>query len=399
MKRTIQNIASSLKQEIINFTREIIAIPSITGNESSVTERIKKEMEIIGYENVWVDDMGNLLGQIGSGDRIIAFDGHVDTVEVGSLKNWEYDPFTGKFEDGIIYGRGACDQKGGVASLVYTGKLLKEIGLSEDVTFLVVASVQEEIYEGLNWQFIVKEDEIVPRAVILTEPSNLNIAIGHRGRVDMKVQTTGISSHGAAPELGENAIYKIAPILLDIEKMDSALPADQKFGKGNITVTEISSTSPSINAVADSSIIHIDRRLTLDDTEESVINEIMTLDTVLDAKAEVYVPEYEYKSSKGLVYPIKAYYPTWYMDEFHPLVQTACNAYRSQFDREPVLYHWRFSTNGAATKGLFNIPTIGFGPGDERYAHTIEDQVPVDHLVKALEYYSLLVTLWGENKR
>jgi len=396
MINTIKNIAGSLKNNITEFTRELIAIPSITGNEAQVIERIRKEMEKIRYNDIKIDEMGNLIGRIGNGDKILAIDGHVDTVEIGNPQNWKYDPFIGKIENGVIYGRGACDQKGGLASAVYAGKILTEIGVPENITLLVVASVQEEIYEGLNWQYIIKEDEIKPDAIILTEPSNLNIAIGHRGRVDIVVHTTGISSHGAAPELGENAIYKIAPIVLDIEKMNSILPLDPTFGRGNITVTKISSTSPSINATADSATIHVDRRLNLEDSEKSVISEIRSLNSIKKAKAKVNIPEHEYRSKSGVIYPIKAYYPTWSMEESHPLVQMAIKTYKTQFNKEPVLYYWRFSTNGAATKGIFDIPTIGFGPGDDKFAHTIEDQVPIEHLVKAMEFYSQFVKHWGE---
>lgn len=396
MINIIKNMAGSLKNNITEFTRELIAIPSISGNETQVIERIRKEMEKIRYNDIEIDEMGNLIGRIGNGEKILAIDGHVDTVEIGNPQNWEYDPFKGKIENGVIYGRGACDQKGGLASAVYTGKILIEIGVPENITLLVVASVQEEIYEGLNWQYIIKEDEIKPDAIILTEPSNLNIAIGHRGRVDIEVHTTGISSHGAAPELGENAIYKIAPIISDIEKINSILPIDPTFGKGNITVTKISSTSPSINATPDSATIHVDRRLNLEDSEKSVISEIRSLNSVKKAKAKVIISEHEYKSKSGVIYPIKAYYPTWSMEESHPLVQTAIKTYKTQFNKEPVLYYWRFSTNGAATKGIFNIPTIGFGPGDDKLAHTIEDQVPIEHLVKAMGFYSQFVKHWGE---
>ncbi|MFX0124930.1 MAG: YgeY family selenium metabolism-linked hydrolase [Candidatus Hodarchaeota archaeon] len=396
MKTKIKNTVKSLKQTVTDFTRELIAIPSTTGSEAEVIERIKKEMEKIGYDNIQIDSMGNLLGKIGTGKKILAIDGHVDTVEVGDPQSWEYNPFKGKFENEIIFGRGACDQKGGLASAVYAGSIIKEIGIPENVTLYVVASVQEEIYEGLNWQFIIKEDKLVPDAVILSEPSNLNIAIGHRGRVDVKVHTTGISSHGAAPELGENAIYKMVPIILDIEKMDSELKDDRIFGKGNVSVTDIRSTSPSINATADSTTIHLDRRLTSEDSEESVLNEIKSLNSVKRVKADVFIPEHEYQSKNGFVYHIKAYYPSWYMEESHPLVQAAIHAYKVQFEKDPMLYYWRFSTNGAATKGIFDIPTIGFGPGDDKFAHTTEDQVPTEHLVKAMEFYTQIIKLWGE---
>lgn len=395
MKTRIKRTAESLKQTVINFTRELIRISSITGNEKQVIERIKTEMDHIGYENIQIDKMGNLRGTLGSGNKILAIDGHVDTVEVGNLQRWEFDPFQGKFENEIIYGRGACDQKGGLASAIYTGSLLQEIGIPESITLYIVASVQEELYEGVNWQFLMKKEKLIPDAVILTEPSNLNIAIGHRGRVDIKVQTTGVSSHGAAPELGENAIYKIVPIISDIEELNAKLEIDPIFGKGTISVTEISSTSPSVNAIPDSSTIHIDRRLTSLDSEESVLYEIKSLDSVKRVKGDVYIPEHNFQSLTGFTYPIKAYYPPWFMEESHPLVQTAIRAYKTQFEANPMLYYWGFSTNGTATKGIFNIPTIGFGPGDERYAHTTHDQVPAEHLVKAMEFYAQFVELWG----
>ncbi|MFX1507522.1 MAG: YgeY family selenium metabolism-linked hydrolase, partial [Promethearchaeota archaeon] len=301
-----------------------------------------------------------------------------------------------KYENEIIYGRGACDQKGGLVSAIYAGSLLQEIGIPENITLYVVASVQEELYEGVNWQFLMKNEKLIPDAVILTEPSNLNIAIGHRGRVDIKIQTTGLSSHGAAPELGENAIYKMVPIVSDIEKLDAKLKIDPIFGKGNISVTEIRSTSPSVNAIPDSSTIHIDRRLSSLDSEESVLNEIKSLDSVKRVKGEVHIPEHNFQNITGFRNPIKAYYPSWFMEESHPLVQTAIRAYKTQFEGNPLLYYWGFSTNGTAIKGIFDIPTIGFGPGNEKYAHTIQDQVPAEHLVKAMEFYTQFIKLWGE---
>jgi len=394
MNQRVKELAEAKKKEIIDFTRELIGIPSYDGNEKPIIKRLECEMSQIGFDEVQIDNMGNLLGQIGSGKKILAIDGHVDTVDIGNPENWLFDPFEGKFENEIIYGRGACDQKGGLASVLYATRILKEIGMPEDITLLITATVQEERYEGLNWQYIIKENKITPDAVLLTEPSSLNIAIGHRGRVDLKIHTTGISSHGAAPERGENAIYKIAPIVLDIEKIYPKLPIDPIFGKGSITVTDIRSTSPSINAVADSATIHVDRRLNSNDTLETVINELKSLPSVRKAEAQIVVPEYEYKSETGFAYSIKAYYPTWSMEESHPLVQIAIKAYKSQFNESPKLCYWRFSTNGAATKGIFDIPTIGFGPGFEKFAHTVEDQVPVNHLIKATEFYASFVKFW-----
>jgi putative selenium metabolism hydrolase len=393
MNDQIVKISEELREDISEFTRKIIAIPSLSGKEGQVIRIIKQKMEKLGYKKIQIDKMGNLIGQIGDGEHILAFDGHADTVEVGNLDTWEYDPFKGKMENEIIYGRGACDQKGGVASLIYSGYILHEIGVPNDVTFLAVISVQEEVFEGLNWQYIVKEREIVPEAVVLTEPTSLKIANGQRGRVDLKVETSGLSSHGAAPDDGENAIYKMAPIIQEIEKLHKMLPYDPIFGKACVSVTDVRSTSPAVNAIADSATIHVDRRITSQDTLESVITEIKSLQSVKMSNARVYVPEYEYKS-ENFSYPIQAYYPSWIMEENHPLVQAAARTYKNLFDREAEFLHWYFSTNGAATKGIFDIPTLGFGPGYEKFAHTPEDQVPIEHLIKAMQFYASLAKDW-----
>ena len=394
MREKIKKLAESLKADITNFTRDIVAIPSITGDEGPVIERIMDEMKKLGYEKIYIDGMGNLHGRIGTGERLLAIDGHVDTVEIGNIDSWHYDPFKGKFENGIIYGRGACDQKGGLASAVYAGKIINEIGIPEDVTLLVVASVQEEVCEGLNWQYIIKEEKIKPDAVILTEPSNLTISKGHRGRIDIKVQVSGISCHGSAPDLGDNAIYKIAPIAKEVEDLHKNLNSEPVFGKGSIVVTKIHSDSPSINALADFAEIHLDRRLNANDTLESCLEEVTSLPSVKKVNAKVFVPEYDVKSHTGLIYPINAYYASWTMDEDHDIIQAASKAFKDQFEEKPVVKHWNFSTNGVATKGIYDIPTFGFGPADEKYAHTVNDQVPVEHLVRAMEFYSTFVFNW-----
>ena len=390
----IHTLAESLRDEVTEFLREIIAIPSITGNEGPVVNRLKQEMERIGYDEVRVDPMGNLLGRIGLGENVIAIDGHCGTVDVGNPDLWEVAPFEAVLRDGIIYGRGACDQKGGLASAIYAGKILKEIGIPDDTTLWVVASVMEEDCEGLCWQYIVKEDKMVPQAVILTEPSNLGIRIGQRGRMEIEVKTEGISCHGSAPERGVNAIYRMAPIIQEIERLNSRLTEHPTLGKGTVTITEIRSTAPSLCAVADSATIHLDRRLTKGETAESAIREVQSLPSVEAAEAKVTLLEYKEKSYTGLVYPTEAYFSLWMMEKSHPLVQSAIQAYRAQFQEEPGVDKWVFSTNGVATMGMFGIPTIGFGPGNEIYAHSPSDQVPIEHLVKAMEFYASMVQYW-----
>ncbi|MFC1564023.1 YgeY family selenium metabolism-linked hydrolase [candidate division KSB1 bacterium] len=398
MINAVKEKSEAYFEDTVQFLRDIVAIPSFSGEERAVIERTKTEMEKLGYDEVIVDSLGNCLGRIGSGKRAIAFDGHVDTVGVGNKDLWSVDPFRGTFTEGRIYGRGSCDQKGGLASAVYAGRIIKDIGVPDDVSVWVAATVLEEEFEGLNWKYIIEEDKIRPDAVILTEPSDLKIKIGHKGRIDLKIRVEGVSCHGSTPDLGDNAIYKITPIITDIEQLHKNLPENESFGKGSIAVTDIRSTSPAINAIADSSEIVLDRRLIPGETLESVIKELESLPSFQKAGAKVILPEFEVKSYTGLEYRAKPYYATWIMENNHPLVENALMTYKEIFLEQAETGVWNFSTDGVVTKGIFDIPTIGFGPGDDRTAHTPDEYIPAEHLKKAAEFYASLVYNWSKQR-
>ena len=263
MSSTWYDGALEFKADLVKFMQDIIRIPSLSSQESAVIERIREEMQRLDYDEVTVDPMGNLLGRIGHGPRVIALDGHVDTVDVGDPALWDRDPHSGDVEDGILYGRGSSDQKGGVAASVYAGALLKRRGLPEEITLYVTATVQEEDCDGLCWQYIVNELGLRPDLLVSTEPTSLRIYRGQRGRMEMTVHTTGLSCHGSAPERGVNAIYKMAGIIAEIEQLNERLEPRDPLGKGSVTISEIRSTSPSLCAVADGCTIHLDRRLTV----------------------------------------------------------------------------------------------------------------------------------------
>lgn len=380
--------AQTNEPQVTQFLRDLISIKSLSSQEEQVIDRIKEEMERCTFDEVMIDPMGNILGRIGKGKHIIAFDAHVDTVDVGNPANWNIDPFKGAVKNGIIYGRGACDMKGALASIVHGGKLIKELGLEDDYTLYVVGSVQEEDCDGLCWQYIINEDKLRPEVVVITEPTNLAIYRGHRGRMEIEVRTKGISCHGSAPERGVNAVYKMASIVQDIEKLNERLTGEPFLGKGTVTISEIRSTSPSLCAVADSSTIHLDRRLAATDTLESAVREIQELPSVKKADAEVVVLEYAVPSWRGLTYPTKKYYPTWLLPEKHPLLGSGVRTFENLFGEKPKVGRWVFSTNGVAVMGMHGIPCIGFGPGNEIYAHMATEQIPIEHLVKATAWYA-----------
>jgi putative selenium metabolism hydrolase len=390
--------AMNVKADLIRFMQDIIRIPSLSSEEGAVIQRIRDEMLRLDYDEITVDPMGNLLGRIGSGPRVIALDGHVDTVDVGDPSLWDRDPHSGDIEDGILYGRGTSDMKGGVASSVYAGAILKNRGIPDEVTLYVTATVQEEDCDGLCWQYIVNEDGLRPDLVVITEPTSLRIYRGHRGRMELEVHTSGVSCHGSAPERGINAVYKMAGIIADIEKLNERLEPRDPLGKGTVTISNIRSTSPSLCAVADGCTIHLDRRLTMDETEDTSVAEILALPSVQDAEATVTVLDYAVPSYSGLTYPTRKYYPTWETPESEPAVQAARTAYRQAFGEEPEVGYWTFSTNGVATAGMHDIPTIGFGPGHEHFAHAPNEQTEIEHLVCCTAFYTALVDTFAKGQ-
>jgi putative selenium metabolism hydrolase len=391
MNRNWYESAREIEPELVQFMQDIIRIPSLSSREAAVIQRIRDEMIRFEYDEVRIDPMGNLLGRIGSGPRVIALDGHVDTVDVGDPELWSRDPHSGDVEQGILYGRGASDMKGGVASSVYAGALLKKWGMPAEVTVWVTATVQEEDCDGLCWQYIVNEDNLRPDLVVITEPTSLRIYRGQRGRMEMTVRTAGVSCHGSAPERGDNAIYKMAAIIADIEQLNERLPPREPLGKGSVTISQISSTSPSLCAVADGCCIHLDRRLTAGETEATSVAEILALPSVQAARGRVDVLDYAVPSYTGLVYPTRKYYPAWETPEADPAIDLARSTFRETFGEEAETGFWTFSTNGVATAGMHGIPTIGFGPGHEHFAHAPNEQTEVEHLVRSSAFYAAFV--------
>ena len=210
--KDILNRAEHYRSEMLDFLRDICAIPSESCQEKEVVLRIKKEMEKVGFDEIKIDGMGNILGRIGSGKHVIAMDAHIDTVGLGNKAEWKWDPYQGKLEDGIFYARGATDQKAGMVSMVYAGKVIKDLNLGGDYTLWVTGTVQEEDCDGLCWQYLLKEGILKPEVVVITEPTNLGIYRGHRGRMEIGVTTRGVSCHGSAPERGKNAVYMMSKI-------------------------------------------------------------------------------------------------------------------------------------------------------------------------------------------
>jgi len=389
MSKAVWKAAEKYKPAMVAFMRDLIAIPGESRREKAVIERIRKEMLANGFDEVIVDAMGNIRGRIGRGKKVIAMDAHVDTVGIGDPAQWKWDPYRGKLEKGIIYGRGASDQRAGMVSMVYAGRIIKDLKLNGDYTLWVVGSVQEEDADGLCWQYLVREEKFRPDCVVITEPTNLNLYIGQRGRMEIKASISGKSAHGSAPERGKNAVYLMSRLALEIEKLNEKLKGDPFLGKGTVVLSHIDCATPSLCAVPDLCSIHLDRRLTRGETKKSALTEIRAAAKKAKVKARIWINTYDLPGYKGLKYGTECYFPVWCLPRQHPLLKASVAAYREGFAAAPKVDKWTFSTNGVATMGLFKIPTIGFGPGNEIHAHSVNDQVRVEHLVKAAVWYAL----------
>jgi putative selenium metabolism hydrolase len=443
----IKQAARNYGPDMTRFLRDMIALPSESCGEEQVARRIKQEMEKLGYDRAEIDGLGNVIGWMGEGEKIIAIDSHIDTVGIGNRANWTDDPYEGWENETQIYGRGGSDQEGGLASAVYGAKIMKDLGLiPAGYKLMIVGSVQEEDCDGMCWQYIANKDfaslaeaQEKIEFVISTEPTDGGIYRGHRGRMEIRVDVKGVSCHGSAPERGDNAIYKMADILQDVRALNEN-PADDSveikglvkmldpkynpehyedarfLGRGTCTTSEIFFTSPSRCAVADSCSISIDRRMTAGETYQSCIREIEELPAVKKYGEDVKVSMYWYDRPAwtGEVYRTECFFPTWINKETAPHVQALVDAYHALYGTEriwadedarrtragrPLCDKWTFSTNCVSIQGRYGIPCVGFGPGAESQAHAPNEITWKQDLVTCAALYAAAIPLYKpENK-
>jgi putative selenium metabolism hydrolase len=395
IQKEIKQRVAGNKDQIIKFMRDICAIPSMDSLIGPVGECIQAEMRRLGYDEVRFDRMGNTLGRIGNGPKVLVYDSHIDTVGVGDRDDWEWDPFLGKVENGILYARGACDEKGSTPGMVHGLAIARDLGLLDGYTAYYFGNM-EEWCDGIAPNAFVEADpKVKPDFVIIGEPTMMNIYRGHKGRIELKITATGRSAHAAVHYIGDNAVYKMISIINLIRELDRRMRFGQGshpvLGNASIAVTDVAARTNSLNAVPNQFTIFIDRRITLSEPHDEVINLIKGL--IPDyLQNEIIVEElfYDTPSYTGFTFPLNKYYPAWLQEETHPLVQAGLKSIRDLWGEDRPLGTWDFSTNGTYWAGKAGIPSIGFGPGDEKTAHTIMENVPLDDMVSATEFYAYL---------
>jgi putative selenium metabolism hydrolase len=386
------------RDDILAFLREIVAIPSMDSQIGPVGERIQAEMAKLGFQEIGFDSMGNTIGRIGDGPRVLLYDSHIDTVGIGDEDEWEWDPFEGKIEDGRFYARGACDEKGSTPGMIYGLAIAYRLGLLEGWSAYYFGNM-EEWCDGIACHALVEHEGLRPDFVVIGEPTKMQVYRGHKGRVEMKIVAKGRSAHAAINHLGDNAIYKVQPIIDGISRLEPELGDHPFLGHGKITVTDMEVDTPSINAVPNQCTVYVDRRLTFGESAEGAIKQVA--DLIPQAESEngtvsVEMLTYAEPSYTGFVFPVDKYFPAWALGEDHPLVQAGLKAAALSGLAEHPAGKWNFSTNGIYWAGKAGIPSIGFGPGEEETAHTVQDSVLLEDVVDSTAFYALLPTLIPE---
>ena len=373
-----------LETGIVALAQSLVRIKSLPGQEAEAIKFAEQTMMALGYDEVTIDAMGNVLGRIGNGEKSILLDAHLDTVAVNDAAEWAVPPFSGEVRNGRLHGRGSVDMKSAAAAAIYAGIVAKNSGLAEGKTIYVSCTVMEEDCDGENLKHLFQERNLRPDCVLICEPSNNQIMLGHKGKAQIAITTHGVSAHGAAPEKGRNAIYEMAEIIQRVEKLNGEL-VGRNGRKGTLVMSQISSASASLNAVPTECEVYLDRRMIPGETEETVRQE---MDQLIAGKQASWAVGVLHKTSwTGQEVRYEPFHLAWEIARDHPLTQACVAAYRETFGAEPVEFgFWDFSTN-AVTPVSLGIPTIGFGPGDYQLAHMRDESCEISQIVTACRFY------------
>lgn len=381
------------RDQLTDFLRRLVQTRSHPTEEGDVAALVAQELRDVGVTDVRVDRAGNVIGQVGSGEgpRLL-FDAHMDTV-IPSATGWAHDPYAADVEDGILYGLGACDMKGALAAMVYAAKRLIDTEVKLKGTAVFAFVVQEEPCEGCALRDYVEAGGERPDWVVLGEPSNLRIMRGHRGRVMFRITVHGKSSHASSPHLGKNAITAAARLVFGIDMLASEMGHDDFLGTGDVAVTRIESDSPSLNAIPDTCVLYVDRRLTAGETPTRAQLQIEAVIQREGIDAEVEIVEYSAASYTGHELHTREAFNAWVLGEDHPLLKAARSAVQRVDGLDVSVGHWTFSTDGVYSMGEVQIPTVGLGPGDPELAHTVRECVPLKAVAQAAEAYARMAAL------
>ena len=375
------------KHRLVAFTQDLVRLPSLSGREQTVAERVQQEMQALGFDRVWTDAYGSVVGII-EGEwpgKTVLLDAHTDTVGISPGVPWVHDPFGAVIENGAIYGRGAADMKGALAAMVHAAAALDRKELAGRV--VVSASTLEEVLEGVALHAVM--DETRPDFVIIGEATDLNLSRGGRGRAEVHLTTVGRPSHSSAPHLGRNAVLDMMRVIAAVEQI--RLPDNMIMGPAILALTDIiSDPYPGHSVIPSVCKVTYDRRLLPGEDATTVLDAITGLADLADIQLKAEIGIGEYAAFTGAVQRCEKFFPAWLHEESEPFVAAALGAlHTAGIEAEPSAY--RFCTNAAYSAGIAGVPTVGFGPATEADAHVIDERLRIDDLLAAAKGYRALI--------
>lgn len=394
MNKRILAISSELSSEMVGFAQSLIQTPSLSAEEKELAGLCAARMEALGYHDVFIDDIGNVVGVIrGTGDGTsLMYNSHMDHVDPGNEDLWNYPPYEGVIDGGFLHGRAASDVKGGLAAQIYAGAVLLRAGVKLKGDYIVSGVVQEEPAEMFGISHLC--DKTLPARglrfdlMVSSEATGLDLHLGHRGRVELEVVTMGRTSHGSAPWRGINAVNKMLPVLEKVNQLNYALPDHSCLGKASIAVTNITCSPGRLSIIPDICKVSLDRRLLPSESPLAALAEIEAILASLakddpEFAAQAKIRTVRETSYTGYTAECTKAMNAWWLGPEHPLVIETVKAL-SGVGQTPGFGKWDFATDASYVTGVLGIPSIGYSPMEEQYAHTPRDRVSIDYLGKAL---------------
>jgi putative selenium metabolism hydrolase len=374
-------------EHLIEFTQALIQHPSLSGEEAAVSRRVAAEMQSLGFDQVYTDQNGSVIGLIQGAEpgKTILLDAHTDTVGIAPGVPWNQQPFGAQVIDNALYGRGAADMKGALAAMIHAAASLDRKSLRGRV--IVSASTLEEVLEGVTLRSIMESHR--PDCVVIGEATDLNLNRGGRGRAEIHLQTIGRPAHSSSPQLGRNAVLDMMRVIATIETIE--LPSDPLMGPAILALTDIiSEPYPGHSVIPSICKVTYDRRLLPGETPAGVLASITSLPGVqgIDLRAQIAVGEY--KAYTGATLQADKFFPAWLFPEDHWFVQQAMQGLQSA-GLQPKFNAYRFCTNAAYSAGIAGVPTIGFGPAKESDAHVVDERLRLADLVAAVRGYAAII--------
>jgi len=384
-------------ENALAFAADLIRIPGLPGEEGEVAGRVKAEMDALGLEDIRVDNAGNVIGVArGRGDAPAALlNCHMDVVAEGDHDEWEVPPFSGEVRDGFLHGRGAMDIKGPLALQTYAAASM----IGEAPGDVVVAHTVLEERGGLGMKHLLESGSVTPGVVVIGEATNGDVCIGHRGRAEVEVSVTGLAGHASVPRRAHNALDLVGDVLGSIRDLAENQPSDPLLGTSSLIATMIDVLPESRNVIPDSAVVTIDWRILPGSDDESLMSLVREaissrIPEMPDGLSlDVRMATERQRTYTGLVEERSLLTPGFMMDANDPMILAAAEAVgRRQGEGAATIRPWQFATDGGWSCGVYGIPTVGFAPGEERFAHTNRERINVEEARWGFERYPYLIS-------